>query len=195
MANNICILVSFSGDIQLGPQLILTDFLYVPQFNFYLISVSTLTNDSQLTIHFFPNHFVIQDVKNLKMIGKGSQVADLYILNAHNDDPAQQNSTSLINSVSVHTWHNRLGHQSNKCLTSLKTFLQCDTFFLNSSPCCICPLAKKRKLSFVSNNNMSALPFDLIYCDLWGPYHVTSYSRHQYFLTLVDDCNRFTWIF
>ena len=42
---------------------------------------------------------------------------------------------------------------------------------------------------------MSALPFDLIHCDIWGPYHIPSYSGYQYFLTLVDDCTRFTWLY
>ena len=42
---------------------------------------------------------------------------------------------------------------------------------------------------------MSQFPFDLIHCDIWGPYHLNSHSGHRFFLTLVDDCTRFTWIF
>ena len=42
---------------------------------------------------------------------------------------------------------------------------------------------------------MSQFPFDLVHCDIWGPYSVSSHARHRYFLTLGDDCSRFTWIF
>ena len=45
------------------------------------------------------------------------------------------------------------------------------------------------------HNNLAALPFDLIHCDIWGPHYIPFYSGHQYFLTLVDDCTRFTWVY
>ena len=37
--------------------------------------------------------------------------------------------------------------------------------------------------------------FQLIHIDIWGPFSVTSYSGHQFFLTIVDDYSRFTWLF
>ena len=42
---------------------------------------------------------------------------------------------------------------------------------------------------------MAHSPFDLVHCDIWGPYHVVSYTGHSYFLILVDDCTRFTWVY
>lgn len=30
--------------------------------------------------------------------------------------------------------------------------------------------------------------------DIWGPYSVPSVHNHRYFLTVVDDFSRFTWI-
>lgn len=41
---------------------------------------------------------------------------------------------------------------------------------------------------------MSKLPFDLVHCDIWGPYHVSTILGYGYFLTLVDNCTRFTWV-
>lgn len=38
-------------------------------------------------------------------------------------------------------------------------------------------------------------PFDLVHCDIWGLYHIITVSDYRYFLTLVDDCTRFTWVF
>ena len=138
------------------------------------MSVSALTKDAHLTITFFLGHFVIQDIENMKMIDKGSQFIDLYVFTAssNSNNLLHQHVTDFINTASVNTWHNRLGHLSNKCLDTLKARLSCDFSVHKHSPCYICPLAKQRKLSFVLNNNMSTLPFDFIHYDLWGPYHV-----------------------
>ena len=37
--------------------------------------------------------------------------------------------------------------------------------------------------------------FDLIDVDIWGPYLIPSIHGHKYFLTMVDDYSRYTWIF
>ena len=42
---------------------------------------------------------------------------------------------------------------------------------------------------------MSQVPFDLVHCDVWGPYPVTAHYGYRYFLTLVDDYTCFTWVF
>ena len=36
--------------------------------------------------------------------------------------------------------------------------------------------------------------FDLLHMDIWGPCSKTSMHGHKYFLTIVDDHSRFTWI-
>jgi len=35
----------------------------------------------------------------------------------------------------------------------------------------------------------------LIHVDIWGPYSKPSIHGHKYFLTIVDDYSRYTWIF
>ena len=37
--------------------------------------------------------------------------------------------------------------------------------------------------------------FDLIHIDIWGPINILSVHGHRYFLTIVDDCTRHTWIY
>lgn len=37
--------------------------------------------------------------------------------------------------------------------------------------------------------------FDLIYCDLWGPYNTPSACSALYFLTLLDDYLMSMWIY
>lgn len=62
-------------------------------------------------------------------------------------------------------------------------------------PCPVCPLAKQKRLKFVSNNHLSANPFDLIHLDVWGSFSQESVSGYRYFLTIVDDCTRVTWVY
>jgi len=35
----------------------------------------------------------------------------------------------------------------------------------------------------------------LIHVDIWGPYSIPSIHGHKYFLIIVDDYSRYTWIF
>lgn len=94
-----------------------------------------------------------------------------------------------MSSVSARVLHERLGHLSFKCLDTLRSQ------YPDDAPCYVCPLAKQRRLSFPSHNNRSQHAFELVHCDIWGPYHISTISGYRYFLILVDDCTRFTWVF
>lgn len=37
--------------------------------------------------------------------------------------------------------------------------------------------------------------FDLIHCDLWGPYRTTALCGTRYFLTIIDDHSRAVWVY
>ena len=37
--------------------------------------------------------------------------------------------------------------------------------------------------------------FDLIYCDMWGTYHVKSFGEAIYFLIILDDTSRSGWTY
>lgn len=198
LPNGIHIPVHFSRNIHLILSLHLKEVLHVPQFKFNLLSVSALVADTTLTVSFLHDSFVIQDPHTKQMIGKGERVAGLYILDLDNLTQASQIEThsAIANHVTAQTWHTRLGHLSSKRLAILRAQLhygipKCK----NKEPCYICPVAKHRRLHFVSHNHLSQFPFDLIHCDIWGLYHISSSSGHQYFLTLVDDCTRFTWVY
>lgn len=53
-------------------------------------------------------------------------------------------------------------------------------------------LAKHHRLSFISNNSLFDKPFNLIHCDIWGPFHTLTIEGFQYFLIIVDDSTHFT---
>ena len=42
---------------------------------------------------------------------------------------------------------------------------------------------------------MCSHAFDLIYCDVWGPFIKSTQEGFRYFLTIVDDATRSTWLY
>lgn len=57
-------------------------------------------------------------------------------------------------------------------------------------------LLLNKAVSLFSVSSISSVrPFELIHCDIWGPYKIASSSSAKYFLTIVDDYSRFTWVF
>ena len=48
---------------------------------------------------------------------------------------------------------------------------------------------------FPDSDSRAVRCFELIHCDLWGPYRVSSACGARYFLTIVDDYSRAVWVF
>ncbi|KAK6128183.1 hypothetical protein DH2020_038072 [Rehmannia glutinosa] len=82
LPNNSTLHAHFAGNIQLNSHLTLTDVLFLPQFHFNLLSVSSLTSMSNLKVTFLSDSFSIQETRSQNQIGKGSHLGDLYILDA-----------------------------------------------------------------------------------------------------------------
>lgn len=135
------------------------------------------------------------------MIGKGVLLHNLYILELDSPHPATHSSLSAPHfsgslMVDGHLWHQRLGHPSSDKLKLLSgTLSMPKNSSLVESHCPVCPLAKQKRLSFESHNHMSSSPFDLIHLDVWGPFKRESVEGYKYFLTIVNDHTRVTWIY
>ncbi|KAK0588592.1 hypothetical protein LWI29_002973 [Acer saccharum] len=189
------------GSLPLNSVYYLHDVLCVPTFKVDLMSVSRLTRGLNCSITFFPYCCILQDLATRRMIGLGKQRDGLYYLAALATNKSVINSTSSTNKPacnltfsSTDLWHNRLGHASLPRLSFIaKNFLNFSARSNNACP--ICPLAKQSRLPFTSSVISSIKPFEIIHCDIWGRYRHLSLSSAYYFLTIVDDYTRFTWIF
>jgi hypothetical protein len=189
--------VVFTGTVKFSPDIILHKALYVPSFHINLISVSRLTADNTVGLFFLHTKCILQDLSTWRMIGLAEAESGLF----HLHKPPNQSTKclpprSLIKSCTVATnlWHSRLGHIPTSKITLLSKIDPSVTITSNSI-CEICPLAKQKRLPFSLSMNKSMQAFHLIHIDIWGPFSVTSYSGYQYFLTIVDDYSRFTWLF
>lgn len=90
-------------------------------------------------------------------------------------------------------WHRRLGHIPMSVIRKIDMFSNKRNFMLQY--CNICPLARQIRLPFPTSNNRSLQCFELVHMDVWRPYKVETHNNMRFFLTLVDDCSRWTWVY
>ena len=61
--------------------------------------------------------------------------------------------------------------------------------------CEVCHRAKQKKLSYHLRPKLCSTPFELLHIDVWGPFSEPTQEGYKYFLTIVDDHTRVTWIY
>jgi len=67
--------------------------------------------------------------------------------------------------------------------------------FVESFKCDVCQLAKHHWATCPPSNTISVHPFELTHSNLWGPTSNYSISSVKWFVTIINDCTRVTWIF
>ncbi|KAL0448192.1 UNVERIFIED_CONTAM: Retrovirus-related Pol polyprotein from transposon RE2 [Sesamum latifolium] len=72
--------VTHSGSVILSPEITLTPVLYVPSFQCNLLSVSRLTDSSQLLFVFSCDHCTLQDRKTKRILAVGKLLGRLYVI-------------------------------------------------------------------------------------------------------------------
>lgn len=130
------------------------------------------------------------------MIGKGDFWHDLYLFDINSSAATHTVCFTTVCNSSLDVCHACLGHPFVKHLSVLKDVLPIsDLDASKNKSYLVCPLAKQRRLSFVSHNNIASNSFDLIHCDIWGLYQSPTHAGFRFFLTLVDDFSRYTCVF
>ena len=56
-------------------------------------------------------------------------------------------------------------------------------------------MGKSHILHFPSTETKTTKPLELIHTDLWGPSPTPFRDGYNYYISLVDDFNRYTWIY
>ncbi|XP_019086343.1 PREDICTED: uncharacterized protein LOC109126896 [Camelina sativa] len=199
--------IKHCGTVKLTNTLILHNVLHVPSFTFNLISISCLLQHNHGSAHFFPDHCYLQESIQGLMIGRGFLLHNLYVLqhdsssvsitpSSSSASASPSASTHFTGSLEVdgHLWHQRLGYPSHDKLKLLTGILP-SSDLRHVTPCDVCLLAKQKRLPYISNNHLSPFPFDLVHLDIWGPFSIESVEGFRYFLTIVDDCTRATWVY
>ncbi|XP_026445565.1 uncharacterized protein LOC113346210 [Papaver somniferum] len=89
--------------------------------------------------------------------------------------------------------HKRLGHPSRQVMELLPQVCRSNNNKLEFKACDIFYRAKQTRSIFPLSENKAVDLFDLIHCDVWGPYRANRACNSRHFLTVVDDFSRCVW--
>lgn len=190
LPNSYKVHINSIGTVKLTPTLTLTSVFFVPAFSYNLISISALTSHNSCQVSFSHDSCVIQDASKAMPIGMGRCFGNLYVIDSTFKCTPSFNCNSV---ASTTVWHSRLGHPSIDKLKSLAPLLSIKK--VDNELCEICPLSKQRHIPFFPSAAYASTCFDLIHCDVWGPFTPVSVDGHKFFLTIVDDHSRFVWTY
>ncbi|KAL2905680.1 Retrovirus-related Pol polyprotein from transposon RE1 [Bienertia sinuspersici] len=180
----------------------LTGVLYVPHFHFYLVSIPKLCHDLDCSAVFTDSKCFLQG-PSMRQLHLSSLKKGLYYLN---DDLLHSSNNNSLSSVAgtvstdsmvsfkAKLWHIRLGHLPFSQHKHLSVFHDDHKSCHVDDICQICPMARQTRLSFSTSSIKSSSPFQLLYLEIWGPYHIVTHNGCKSFLTIVDDFTRMTWV-
>lgn len=96
-------------------------------------------------------------------------------------------------------WHRRLGHLHFDNLVKInKKNAVRNLSKINKPPnavCEHCQQGKQTQAKFKSKEHSSTKPLELIHTDLCGPMRTKGLKGEEYFMLLVDDYSRMTWMY
>ena len=182
-------LVTHSGSVFLTPlSLVITNVLLIPSFHFNLISIGSLSSQIHSKIFFTATQCLVQDPVQMKELVLGNFIDGLYQLVSA---PTPLPVLSAISPTSMTIWHKRLGHVPPSVISKISSLHTSNSTC--SDHCTICPLAKQCRFPFNTSQSRADSPFDIVHCDVWGPYKIPTCDGCKYFVTLLDDNTRALW--
>ena len=105
----------------------------------------------------------------------------------------KQFSSGFVASLSPsEVWHFKLGLPSSEQMqhVSLPTLNKRIYNFV----CQIFPMAKQHRLPFYLSESRPKKLFEILDVDIWGPHTDATHNGCKFFLTIVDDLFRATWV-
>jgi len=167
---------------------------YVPYMTKNLISPSLLDKKG---FSFKGEGGVIHVFKGSSLILKGVKRGTLYFLQGTMlTDSLFVASSEIDQEDMTKLWHMRLGYMSERGMQILAKY---DLLFGKKIKdlgfCEHCVFGKLHRNKFPTAIHRTKGTLDYIHADCWGPSRVESYGGHRYFLSLIEDYSRMTWIF
>lgn len=138
----------------------LDDILHVPTATQNLISISSFTTSNNVSVEFFPNHFLIKDLAMRVPLHRRRTNRGLYLLTV------KRLSSPVSFEASLGVWHAHLEHAS---YPTVRQALSSTVLQSSKSPslCTTCVVSKSHKISFSESSFQASGPLDLICSDVW----------------------------
>lgn len=170
------------------------DVLYIPALTYNLLSVPKAAERGNMT-KFSDKGCEILDA-NQKMIGRGIKCGSLYYL----DCQARLEAHATLKGTRESLWHRRYGHLGVQSLQKLAREGLVKGLTYNPSKgvefCETCVGGKHKTTPFQASESQRAVkPLDLVHSDVCGKLNTRSRGGAEYFLTFIDDCTRYIWVY
>ncbi|KAM1806086.1 hypothetical protein ACFX11_029271 [Malus domestica] len=166
-----------------------------------LLSVYKFVCDNWASLTFDPFGFYIKDLSTGKMLFQGPCECGLYPFywDASNGISciALSPHALMITKADAHVWHQRLGHPSSLVFHNVVNKHQLPVIgsVNTDSICTACKLGKASKLPFSILPCTTTRPFHLLHTDVWGPSPTSSCTGYKYYLIVVDDYTKYSWLY
>jgi hypothetical protein len=176
----------------------------VPKLSQHLLSVHRLCKDNNCRFICDAFGFCIQDKLTGRVLLQGLSRDGLYPIPLSIPQSRLSQSFSLSKNqfcylghqVKTSLWHKHFGHLSNKITSALLHQSKIPfTSDHSKSVCTSCLEVKFAKFSFPYPAIKSATLLEVIHSDVWGPSPTIFIDGFQYYVSFIDECTRFTWIF
>nr|KYP52909.1 Retrovirus-related Pol polyprotein from transposon TNT 1-94 [Cajanus cajan] len=198
--------------------LCLKDLLLVPTLTKNLISVSKFAKDNNVYFVFYPHSCFVksQDLNETLLEGKlgedglyhfhpilaksntnsGGIPKHLAFLNSAPCIFVSEQCKNVVSNT-YKQWHLRLGHPHHDALIKALQLCNIRIPHVNkiSNFCDSCCVAKSHKLPSKTSTTVYSKSLELVFLDVWGPASLDSSCGYLYFLTCVDACTRYVWIY
>ncbi|KAJ4703754.1 Retrovirus-related Pol polyprotein from transposon TNT 1-94 [Melia azedarach] len=140
---------------------------------------------------------VLHVCKGSNVVLKGVKRGTLYFLQGSTLSGSVAVASSEIDKDNMtKLWHMRLGHMSARGMQILsKGDLLCGHKIKDLEFCEHCIFGKLHRSKFPKAIHRTKGTLDYIHSDCWGPSRVESLGGHRYFVSMIDDFSRMTWVF
>lgn len=171
--------------------------LYVPELAYNLVSVSQVTGQGKTT-NFSADSCNILNRQN-ELLAVGRKEGKLYLLNCVSEVTAMcsNNFTKPVSDGML--WHRRfchLGQNNLRKLVDHNMVIGMECSVKDPFLCENCLDGKIHKLPFAKlDSKKERKPLELIHTDVCGKISPQSIGKNEYFLTFIDDCTRYTWVY
>jgi transposase InsO family protein len=169
------------------------DVLLVYGLKHNLLNVSQMC-DRGCEVVFMSKECKIKSVNSGQVVAKGIRTENnVYVLKENREEcHLRKHDESWL-------WHRRLGHINFDHLIKLKN-IEATKYLLriskpHDSMCKPCQVGKLTRTPFKAKRfNSTEKPLQLVHMDLCGPSRQEGIGRENYFMLIIDDCSRLTWV-
>ena len=215
MTNNLDLLINFQpekGTVRLG------DDSVIESCGRGTVKILAKTSDGQVTPVYLQRVLWVPELgccsllswRAIVSLGKGfslrSSGGDMNVLRENkteviwgkleDQEYVVQEEKELARKMTYQDWHEALGHPSPNYL---KNDNYSNTPTIPSIPkdwqCETCITSKSTKRTPEPNTKRCDTPFELIHSDLSGKFSQQSFGNSWYYITFIDDCTRYAWIY